>query len=399
MGPDPSTVPDGTDHSVLPPEQWADALLRARRPGAVRPVFQPIVDLRRGVVCGYEMLARFVGPPEASPDVWFRRAGEHGMAIELEAKMIKVGLEARESLPDNCFITINLDPASLPDPQVQAALAHHKRLHGVVIELTEHSRADADLILERLAEIRSRGAMIAIDDVGSGYSGLLQIGVLRPEFMKIDRSLIAGLQDDPAKREMVESLGAVANRTDAWIVAEGIEGKPELETLMGLGVPLGQGWALARPEPAMTGPEVELSGYIREHTRPVDGAEAPPRLWRDLAPLYLDRWKIDVGRRLREDPDTQFLAVTDERGYPVGVISRSRHRGGDGDLVPPLCALDGEDAAALARRAMARPRETRFDPVICCDDTGRYLGPIEIERLVEVLAAKSPAQLPRPLVD
>jgi hypothetical protein len=48
---------------------------------------------------------------------------------------------------------------------------------------------------------------------------------------------------------------------------------------------------------------------------------------------------------------------------------------------------------------MARPRETRFDPVICCDDTGRYLGPIELERLVEVLAAKSPTQLPRPLVD
>lgn len=240
MALDPSTAPDGSEHAALPPEEWADALLRARRPGAVRPVFQPIVDLRRGVVCGYEMLARFVGPPEAPPDVWFRRAGEHGMAIELEAKMIKVGLEARESLPDNCFLTINLDPASLPDPQVQAALAHHKRLHGVVIELTEHSRADAEEILERLAEIRSRGAMIAIDDVGSGYSGLLQIGVLRPEFMKIDRSLIAGLQDDPAKCEMVESLGAVANRTDAWIVAEGIEGEPELEKLMSLGVPLGQ---------------------------------------------------------------------------------------------------------------------------------------------------------------
>jgi EAL domain-containing protein (putative c-di-GMP-specific phosphodiesterase class I) len=390
---DPSTARDGSDHAAVPPDQWADALLRARRPGAVRPVFQPIVDLRRGVVCGYEMLARFVGPPEASPDVWFRRAGEHGMAIELEAKMVKVGLEARESLPDNCFLTINLDPASLPDPQVQAALAHHKRLHGVVIELTENSRADADEILERLAEIRSRGAMIAIDDVGSGYSGLLQIGVLRPEFMKIDRSLIAGLQDDPAKQEMVESLGAVANRTDAWVVAEGIEGTAELETLMGIGVPLGQGWALGRPEPAMTGPEVELSAYIRQHSRP-DEDEQPPRLWRDLAPLYLDRWKIDVGRRLREDPDTDHLPVTDDRGRPVGIVSRARHRSGNGELVSPLCALDGEDAAALARRAMARPRESRFDPVICCDDTGRYLGPIEIERLIEVLAAKRPIQPP-----
>ena len=394
MVPDPSIVP-GTDHAARPPEQWADALLRARRPGAVRPVFQPIVDLRRGIVCGYEMLARFVGPPEASPDVWFRRAGELGMAIELESKMIKVGLEARESLPDNCFLTINVDPASLPDPQVQAALAHHKRLHGVVIELTEHSRADTDEILERLAEIRSRGAMIAIDDVGSGYSGLLQIGVLRPEFMKIDRSLITGIQDDPAKREMIDSLGAVANRTDAWIVAEGIETTAELATLMEIGVPLGQGWALGRPEPAMTGPEVELTTYIREHSPPDGDAATAPRLWRDLAPLYFDRWKIDVGRRLREDPHTDHLPVTDERGRPVGVVSRSRYGAGDGELAVALCALDGEDVAALARRAMARPRQTRFDPVICCDDTGRYLGPIDVERLVEVLAARVP-EPPRP---
>ena len=393
MGPEPSIAP-GTDLAAMPPERWADALLRAQRPGAVRPVFQPIVDLRRGIVCGYEMLARFVGPPEAPPDVWFRRAGELGMAIELEAKMVKVGLEARESLPDNCFLTINIDPASLPDPQIQAALAHHKRLHGVVIELTEHSRADTEEILARLVEIRSRGAMIAIDDVGSGYSGLLQIGILRPEFMKIDRSLITGIQGDPAKREMVESLGAVANRTDAWIVSEGIETTAELETLMELGVPLGQGWALGRPTPAMTGPEVELTTYIRQHNRPEGSAGKVPRLWRDLAPLYFDSWRIDVGRRLREDPDTDTLPVTDERGRPVGIVSRARYGAGDGELASPLCALDGEDAAALARRAMSRPRATRFDPVICCDDAGRYLGPIEIERLIEVLAARAP-QPPR----
>ena len=69
------------------------------------------------------------------------------------------------------------------------------------------------------------------------------------------------------------------------------------------------------------------------------------------------------------------------------MVARARFVGGDQRLAPALCATVDEDPAQLARRAMARPPETRFDPVLCCDDAGRYLGTIEIERLVEALAA------------
>jgi EAL domain-containing protein (putative c-di-GMP-specific phosphodiesterase class I) len=349
----------------------------------VRPVFQPIVDLRRGVVCGYEMLARFAGPPEAPPDVWFAEAARRGLGAELEARMVRIGLEARAALPPNTFLTINLDPANIAAPAVQAALATHRRLHGVVLELTEHSPADDELLEATLPGLRERGAMIAIDDVGAGHSGLRRIAAVRPHFVKVDRGLVDGLDDAPAQRELVESLGAVANRIDAWVVGEGIERAAELDALMRLRVPLGQGFALGRPEPVMIGPELGLSEWIREQAA---ADLAGDRLWHEQPPLAFDNWVVEARRRLGEEPGLAFLPVADELGRPVGLVSRARFAAGDQRLTPALCAGPEERPAALARRAMARPVETRFDPVLCCDAAGRYLGPIEIERLVEALA-------------
>lgn len=371
-------VADGLD--------WAEALVRVGEPGAVRPVFQPIVDLRRGVVTGYEMLARFTGPPMAPPNEWFAQAAAHGLAPELEARLIGLGLDARQALPENTFLTINVGPESLDTPEVQAALAQHHRLHGVVIELTEHTRVEDDVIAESLPPLRARGAMIALDDVGAGYSGLRRIGSLRPDFVKIDRALIEGLHSDPAKREMVESLGAVANRIDAWVIAEGIEERTELEALMRLGVPLGQGFGLARPELTMIGPSVALTSWMRERAA---ATNAESRLLRrDVEPVPAESWIVASRLRFREEPQTRHLPVVDERGRPVGIVARGRDTAGDGTLASPLRALQVENPAHLARRAMARSPQHRFDPVVCCDETGRYLGLIEIEALVEVLAER-----------
>jgi EAL domain-containing protein (putative c-di-GMP-specific phosphodiesterase class I) len=333
---------DDRDSRVVP-EVWAAALDRAvAEPGFVRPFFQAIVDLRRGVVCGYELLARFVGPPDAAPDVWFARAAAYGIGVELEARMIRIGMESRAALPQNCFVTINVEPGALLQPEIQAAFAMHQRLQGVVIELTEHSRADDEAIAAVLPELRARGALIALDDVGSGYSGLRRIGTLRPEFVKIDSALVAGLDEDAARREMVESLGAVANRIDAWVVAEGVEKTAELETLGAMGVPLAQGFLLSRPQPAMIGPRVEMSDWItRRHG--ARGVGVLQDRWSERAPLNVDTWEVEVQRRLREEPGVGYLAVVDLRGRPVGVVSRSRYLAGDRALArPPLRAQRGE---------------------------------------------------------
>jgi EAL domain-containing protein (putative c-di-GMP-specific phosphodiesterase class I) len=376
---------------TAPRDDWPSALERVvSEPGAIRPVFQPIVDLRRGVVCGYEMLARFAGPPERTPDVWFREAARHGRKVELEATMALAGIEARAALPPNCFLTINLDPASLGEPPIQEVLTRPTGLHNLIVELTEHTPAEDESLGLVLAMLRERGAMFAIDDVGSGYSGLARISALRPEFVKIDRALVAGLHREPAAREMVEMLGAVANRIDAWVVAEGIEEQGELEALMAIGVPLGQGYRLARPERAMVGPELPLSAWIRGNgpERRRWRGSLDERLWSRLPPLTHEDWMREAEARFAADPGLTHLPVVRRDGRPAGLIERGRFLRGEARLEPPLCALAGENPARLAQRALARAAESRLEPVLCCDEQGRYLGPISIETLTEALARR-----------
>jgi EAL domain-containing protein (putative c-di-GMP-specific phosphodiesterase class I) len=368
---------------------WDAAVRRViSEPGALRPAFQPIVDLRRGVVCGYEMLSRFAGPPEESPDVWFREAEALGLRVELEARALEVGLESWAALPDDCFLTVNIDPVSLGEARIEAVWDLRPDLHNLVIELTEDSQTDDDLLRFQLRGLRERGAMVAIDDVGSGYSGLLRISTQRPEFIKVDRVLIEGLQHEAAKREMVDSLGALAHRLDARLIAEGIEETAELEALMRMGVPLGQGYALGRPSRGMAGPRLPLSDWIektaKRHAPLVEGDE--PRLWTNLAPLLLESWEIEAELRLRAEPGLTHLPVVTAEGRPVGLVAREGFERGEMRLVPALCALTGEQPAYLAKRALARPPESRTDPIVCCDEQGLYVGPIAFETLVGALA-------------
>jgi len=86
-------------------------------------VFQPIVDLRRGVVAGYEALSRFPGPPAAPPDVWFAQAEALGVGAALEARVVRAALAARDRLPDDCFLTVNVSPHLLHSSELLAALS------------------------------------------------------------------------------------------------------------------------------------------------------------------------------------------------------------------------------------------------------------------------------------
>ena len=107
------------------------------------------------------------------------------------------------------------------------------------------------MLQHKLALIRDRGGFAAVDDAGSGYSSLKHIMEIRPNFIKLDRSFVNGCNTEPAKAVLIDMIGKAANRLDAWIIAEGIENSDELDQLIRLTVPLGQGFYLARPEPAM----------------------------------------------------------------------------------------------------------------------------------------------------
>src|SRR3954469_3671623 len=224
--------------------------------------FQPIVDLAGATVAGYEALSRF--PGTAGPDVWFAAAADAGVAPQLEALAIHKALAAVPGLPDNTFLTVHVSPHLLGTEVVQDALAARPDLRRVVVELTERTPGDDLVELRRqCAELRDRGALIALDDAGSGYSGLQQMAALRPQIVTLDRALVADADTDPVRVALAEMLGEFAGRIDAWLLAEGIETQAELAAFARLGVPLAQGWLLARPTPAFAPLTPEVTELIR----------------------------------------------------------------------------------------------------------------------------------------
>ena len=212
---------------------------------AVAPVYQPVMEVATGRVAGYEALARFAAPFERAPDLWFAQAHRCGMGPALEAMAIRAAI-AVPGRPAGTFLALNVSPAALLSAEVRAALPED--LTAIVIELTEHEAFDADAALElELSALRLRGARIALDDAGAGYAGLQQLIRIRPDIVKVDRSLVAGVHQDASKLALLEALARFATTTGAAVCAEGVEELAELRALSGLDVTYAQGYALARP--------------------------------------------------------------------------------------------------------------------------------------------------------
>ncbi len=219
------------------------ALLDGKRP--ITPVFQPVVALASGHLIGYEALARFPGSPKRSPEAWFAQAHGCGLGPELEAAAIRAALEP-VGRPLGTHLALNVSPSALTAGPVIRALP--RDLTGIMIEITEHEFVSDDYDLaDALAELRDRGALIALDDAGAGYAGLTQVMRVRPDIVKLDRNLTKEIHADPARMVLVESFVRFARRTGAIVCAEGIESLDDLAVLGDLDVQWGQGYALARP--------------------------------------------------------------------------------------------------------------------------------------------------------
>lgn len=356
------------------------------KPGRVRPYFQPIVDLQRGEVCGYEALARFTDWPRVAPSDVFAAADDRGMGGALEAQMVREVLDARPHVSADRFLSVNLSPHAVLSDEVQAAFADADRLDAVILEITEQTDTDLELLGMALAELRARGALVAVDDAGAGYGSLARITALQPHFVKVDRSLVQHVDNDPAKAAVVETLSELAARIDAWVVAEGIERIEELDTLIRMRVPLGQGYAFGRPGPAMAELEDDIAGHIRTRYRPAARelevgslVEAVPTL-----PEPVSQRALGVLFDRRPGPD--YIALVDGVGKPSGLVRRDDFGRREAPVRSLMLVTREMPLAAVSRRAMSRPPARRFDPLLCCDDTGRYAGLVRIERVVDTLA-------------
>ncbi len=374
-GPGPVVGSGAADDAVADPAaDLVRAIVAGRRPG-VR--FQPIVALRRGEVVGYEGLSDFGGVDPASV---FARARTMGVLARLEAATLKELLAHRRALPANTFLTVNVEPDSLTSPEVDAVLARAMPLAGVVIELTEHVDVWNDPALgARLQRLRAAGVLLAMDDAGSGYAGLQQILRLRPDVLKVDRELVAGVDRDESKRAMIEMLGTFGERIDAWLLCEGIERAGEARTLVQLGVPLAQGYWLSRPGPAFPGIDpVTAAELIAAAADAVAGDGLAPLV--DVAP-----WTgADEPAAASLLDDVDLVVLLDANRRAVGVLDAAGAM--TGTAAVPFRVNVATPPALLARRILTRPADERFTPVVVHDAAGRYLGVVRIERLLDALA-------------
>jgi PAS domain S-box-containing protein len=225
----------------------AERVTRVLADEAVDVALQPIIDLTSGRLVGVEALARFRdGRP---PDVWFKEAADAGMALALDRVAFMAALDLLPFLPDSCSLSINATPELLTDATFQRRLrAPGTPGERIIVEVTEHVRISsyAD-IAEALAPLRELGIRLAVDDTGAGFASLTHVLQLRPDIIKIDRSLVSNVTSDPARRSVITSLVLLALDLGATVTAEGVETPSELETLATMGADHVQGYLLARP--------------------------------------------------------------------------------------------------------------------------------------------------------
>jgi EAL domain-containing protein (putative c-di-GMP-specific phosphodiesterase class I)/ActR/RegA family two-component response regulator len=210
-------------------------------------VFQPIVDLSTSRAVGVESLARFADAPVQGPDAWFADADRVGLRSELELITARIALTRLADVAPPAYMAVNLSPATVPYCRGLVDSSTAKRL---VIEVTEHAAVeDYEALADQLDPLRARGARLAVDDAGAGFASLRHALKLAPDFIKLDTSLITGIDHDRGRRALAAGLIAFARELHAEIIAEGIETLGELQALRALGVHYGQGYYLAAPGP------------------------------------------------------------------------------------------------------------------------------------------------------
>jgi EAL domain-containing protein (putative c-di-GMP-specific phosphodiesterase class I) len=213
---------------------------------AFLPVFQPVVQLQTREILGFEALTRF--RDGARPDQRFAEANTAGMSVKLEMACLREQLEAASWLPPGLWVSLNVSPA-LATAIVPLISALERADRDVILEITEHVEiADYRQLVAALELVRGK-VRLAVDDAGAGYAGLRHILELRPQFVKLDLSLIRHVNTDPARQAMVAGMAHFARNSDCELIAEGIETEEELNELIRLGIGLGQGYLFGKPGP------------------------------------------------------------------------------------------------------------------------------------------------------
>jgi len=231
----------------------------------VATAFQPLVSMKRKALLGVEALARCIAPGEDIPPLeMFRMAEAQGRLLELDRLCRKKALEAFAPIHAQnrgLIVSLNVDGHAIDNEVARSGnlMGLVKSLgispNNVLIEIVESRAKDTKALEEFVSTYRKNGFLIALDDLGAGHSNLDRIALLKPDVLKLDRSLVAGVDAHMTKLEVVKSFVQMASRLGALALAEGVERQEDILRLLEVGLDVFQGFYFGRP--AMRMPKAE----------------------------------------------------------------------------------------------------------------------------------------------
>jgi diguanylate cyclase (GGDEF)-like protein len=381
------------------------------RNGQIRMLFQPIYDFKSGTVMAWEALAR--GPRGSefeSPAILFDFAEQFGQLYTLEQACRAKAMETVGTLAKGQRLFLNIHPRTVVDPTfapgktLELLDAHGLSPEDIVFEITErHCIKDFTSFHKTLDHYRNQGFRIAVDDAGTGYSGLSTVAALKPDFIKVDMSLVRDVDKDPVRRALMETMVTLAGRIGSEIIAEGIETKGEARALTEIGVHYGQGYYLSRPH--FPKPETHLD---MKELAPLK-ADTFGRLSCSIPIGHLAQKTITIGPRtpvqsvqriFATNPSLTSVVVVDE-GMPQGLVmgySLDRHLatlyGRALYAEKPVSVLmdsapmivdEREPVESVAKNANTREMLKAYDEVIVTG-CGQFLGVVTVQKMLTTLA-------------
>ncbi|KJS14885.1 MAG: hypothetical protein VR69_15495 [Peptococcaceae bacterium BRH_c4b] len=374
--------------------------------------YQPIVSLTTGLVLGWEALTR--GPRNShfrSPQVIFNYAAEVDMLYTVERLCRHMSIENLGQIKQEQKIFLNINPLTICDTNfVKGETLNFIKQAGlnqrnIVFEITEQADIrNLPHFKRTLEHYRNQGYMVAIDDAGAGFSSLQAIAQIRPDFIKMDISLVQGVEGDPVKRALLETFVTFAEKIGSFIIAEGIETENELRALINMGVHYGQGYYLGRPVYPRIMPKVELCASIARQS-----SRSKQLAWRHSMPVGdileeclsvpPDTTVFKTKKTLEANANFSGVVVVDGV-RPTGLLMKQSLYGHLSSQYGvalysnrpvkiimdnmPLIMESSTPVEMVSQVAMSRERAKVYDHVIITKN-GSYVGVVTVQNLINSL--------------
>lgn len=307
--------------------------------------FQPIVSVKTKSVIGLEALSRGVCPETGkvvAPNKIFELAEQNNLTLELDRLCRQKAMEnfrKLQGLNRNMIMFMNFD-TSIIDLGVVGSGHLLNQVRGlsldpdnIVIEIIESRVNDTGALHDFINRHRDYGFLIALDDIGSGYSNLDRIAITKPDLLKVDRCLVSDIHCNYHKQEVLKSLVNLARRIGTLVVAEGVEKEEDAITSLELGVDMLQGFYFSRPV-VITGDNMSginkrinlISDQFRNYmVDKINRAKLRHRHYQAIADRIIDklsRVNIQFYNRVLEDlimqhPNLECIYVLDEWGMQI----------------------------------------------------------------------------------